>query len=53
MYSISRNDVPRVAQWYGTIAAHTRRPVSVLVFVLFSVLMHSFAGLIRWTPVHR
>ena len=29
--SNSRNDVPRVAQWYGTIAAHTRRRASVLV----------------------
>ena len=51
VYSNSRNDVPRVAQRYGTIAAHTRRRASVLVvFVLFSVHMHSFAGLIRRTP---
>ena len=36
MYSNSRNDVPRVAQRYGTIAAHTRRCASVLVvFVVF------------------
>ena len=45
-----RDDVPRVAQWYGTIAAHTRRRASVLVlFVVFCVHMHSFAGLIRRT----
>ena len=30
VYSNSRNDVPRVAQRYGTIAAHTRRRASVL-----------------------
>ena len=36
VYSNSRNDVPRVAQRYGTIAAHTRRRASVLVvFVVF------------------
>ena len=51
VYSNSRNDVPRMAQRYGTIAAHTRRRASVLVlFVVFSVHMHSFAGLIRRTP---
>ena len=51
MYSNSRNDVPRVAQRYGTIAAHTRRRASVLVvFVVFCMHMHSFAGLIRRTP---
>ena len=50
VYSDSRNDVPRVAQRYGTIAAHTRRRASVLVvFVVFCVHMHSFAGLIRRT----
>ena len=44
VYSNSRNAVPRVAQRYGTIAAHTRRRVSVLVvFVVFCVHMHSFA----------
>ena len=49
--SNSRNDVPRVAQRYGTIAAHTRRHASVLVvFVVFCVHMYSFAGLIRRTP---
>ena len=51
VYSNSRNDVPRVAQRYRTIAAHTRRCASVLiVFVVFCVHMHSLAGLIRWTP---
>ena len=51
VYSNSRNDVPRVAQRYGTIAAHTRRRASVLiVFVVFCVHMHSFAGSIRRTP---
>ena len=50
--SNSRNDVPRVAQRYGTIATHTGRHASVLVvFVVFCVHMHSFAGLIRWTPL--
>ena len=49
--SNSRNDVPRVAQRYGTTAAHTRRRASVLVvFVVFCVHMYSFAGLIRRTP---
>ena len=47
MYSNSRNDVPRVSQRYGTIAAHIRRRAFVLVgFVAFCVHMHSFAGLI-------
>ena len=51
MYSNSRNDVPRVAQRYGTIAAHTRRRASVLVvFVVFCVHMYCVAGLIRRTP---
>ena len=36
VYSNSRNDVLRVAQRYGTIAAHTRRRASVIVvFVVF------------------
>ena len=49
--SNSRNNVPRVAQRYETIAAHTRRRASVLVvFVVFCVHMYSFAGLIRRTP---
>ena len=44
VYSNSRNDVPRVAQRYGTIAAHTRRRASVLVvFLVFCVHMLSFA----------
>ena len=47
----SGNDVPRVAQRYGTTAPHTQRQASVLiVFVVFCVHMHSFAGLIRGTP---
>ena len=51
VYSNSRNDVPQVAQRYGTIAAHTRRRASVLaVFAVFCVHMYSFAGLIRRTP---
>ena len=51
LYSNSHNDVPRVAQRYGTIAAQTRRRASVLVvFVVFCVHMYSFAGLIRQTP---
>ena len=51
VYSNSRNDVPRVAQRYGTIAAHNRRRASVLVVcVVFCVHMHSFADLIRRTP---
>ena len=51
VYSNSRNDVPRVAQRYGTIATITRRRASVLVvFVVFCVHMYSFAGLIRRTP---
>ena len=41
---------PRVAQRYGTIAAHIRRRASVLVSVVFCVHMYSFAGLISWTP---
>ena len=45
VYSNSRIDVPRVSQRYGTIATHTRRRASVLVvFVVFCVHMHSFAG---------
>ena len=51
VYSNSRNDVPRVAQRYETIAAHTRRRASVLVvYVVFCVFVYSFAGLIRRTP---
>ena len=47
MYSNTRNDVPRVAQRYGTIAAHTQRRASVVVFC---VHLYNFAGLIRRTP---
>ena len=44
-------DVSRVAQQYGTIAAHTRCRASVLVvFVVFCLHMHSFAALIRRMP---
>ena len=51
MYSSSRDDVLRVAQRYGTIAAHTRCRASVLaVFVVFCVHMYSFADLIRRSP---
>ena len=51
VYSNSRNGVARVAQRYGTIAAHTRRRAFVLVvFVVFCVHVYSFAGLIRRTP---
>ena len=51
VYSNSRNDVPRVAQRHGTIAAHTRCRASVLVvFVVLCVPMQSFAGLIKRTP---
>ena len=51
VHSNSRNDVPRVAQRYRTIAAHTRRHASVLVvYVVFCVHVYSFAGLIRRTP---
>ena len=54
VYSNSRNDVPRVAQRYGTIAAHIRHRASALVvFVVFCVHMHSFAGLIRRTHRQR
>ena len=44
VYSNSRNDVPRVAELYGTIA-HTRCRVSIrVVFVMFCVHMYSFVG---------
>ena len=49
--SNSRNHIPRVAQRYGTIAAHTRHHASILVvFVVLCMHMYSFAGLIRRTP---
>ena len=41
---------PEWLKRYGTIAAHTRRSVSVLVFVVLCVHMYSFAGLIRLMP---
>ena len=45
VYPNSRNDVPRVAQRYGTIAAHTRRLASVfIVCVVFCVNMYRIAG---------
>ena len=51
VYSNSRNGVPRLAQRYGTIAAHIQRRASLLiVFVEFFVHMYSFAALIRRTP---
>ena len=41
-----------MVQRYGTIAAHTGRRASVLhVSVVFCMHMHSFAGLIRQTPL--
>ena len=52
VYSNSRNDVPRVARRYRTIAALTLHRASVLiVFVVFCVHMDSFAGLIRLIPL--
>ena len=52
VYSNSRNNVPRVAQLYGSIAAHTQRRASVLVaFIVFCVHMNSFACLRRRTPL--
>ena len=51
VYSNSCNDVPRVAQRYVTIAAHTPCRASVLVvFVVFCVHMYSFACSIKRTP---
>ena len=42
---------PKKERKERTIAAHTRRRVSVLVvFVVFCVQVHSFAGLVRRTP---
>ena len=49
--SDSRNDVPRVAQRYGTIAAHTWRRSSVLVvFVVFWVHITDLPVLRSRTP---
>ena len=51
VYFNSRIDVPRMAQRYVTIAAHTRRRASVLLmFVVFCVQVYSLISLIRWTP---
>ena len=51
VYSNSRNNVPQVAQRYGTNATHTQCRGSILVvFVRFGVHMHNFAGLITRTP---
>ena len=49
MYSNSRNDVPRVAQRYGTMAAHTWRRVSVLVMFVVCLREHVLAG-DQWWP---
>ena len=51
VYSNSRKYVPRAAQQYRTIAAHTRHPASILVvFVVYCVHVYSFACLISRTP---
>ena len=51
VYSNSRNDVPRVAQRYVTIAAHTRRRASVPRCVCSVLHAHvQFCRLIRRTP---
>ena len=51
VYSNSDNDVPQVAQQYGTIAAHTWCRASIRVaFVVFCVHMYSFAGLMSADP---
>ena len=44
--SNSRNEVPRVAQRYGTIAEHIRRRLApiLVAFVVFCVHIYSFAG---------
>ena len=46
VYSNSRNDVLRVAQRYGTIAAHTWRRASVLV--VFVVFLHAYVQFCRF-----
>ena len=38
--SDSRNDVPRVAQRYGAMAAHTRRRASVVVMIVVCLRAH-------------
>ena len=51
--SISRNDVPRVAQRYGAIAAHTRRRASVLYSYSFtSYLLLAFISSCLPVPTH-
>ena len=50
VYSNSRSDVPRGAQRYGTIAAHTRRHASVLVVFVHVVHIYSFALSTRTPP---
>ena len=40
MGSNSRSDIRRVAQRYGTMAAHTRRRASVLVMFIVYLLAH-------------
>ena len=50
MYSNSRNDVPQVAQPYGTIAAHTRRRASCVCSVLRAV--HRITKKHRNTEMH-
>ena len=47
--SNSRNDVPRVAQWYGTMATHTRRHASVLV--MFVVCLHAYVQFCQFDKV--
>ena len=51
VYFNSRYNIPRVAQRYGSIAAHTQCRASVLVaFIVFCVHMNSSACLRRRTP---
>ena len=51
MKSNARNDVPRVAQRYGAMAAHIRHRASVLVVLVVFLHAHvQFAGLIRRVP---
>ena len=40
VWSDSRNDVPRVAQWYETMTAHNRRRAFVLVMFVVCLLAH-------------
>ena len=50
LLSNSHNDVSRVAQRYGTMAAHIRRCASVLVVFVVLLRAVQFVGLIRRTP---